>query len=698
MKKSGIFKFMAIILIVCFAAAMFGGCKRVEKTEQEPSQTEQNDQGQKADAGEKDTAKPSEGGKQSGQTASGAAASTSQPGQASTGDEDGESKAKPEIKELAVVNPASYEELYKALTAASKSGWGASSNGDKAVDEEAGAGTAEVAAEAPQSEATGSGEEMGAGGGEEDFSGTNVQVEGVDEADIVKTDGKYIYVLTYQQDLVILEANGAETRQLSSLRVADGYNAEDDYSKGSNNYAQEMYVSDGRVIIIRSGYEWGYEDDRYFSNETTMVHVYDVSDPENPEFIGRAGQDGYYNDSRMYEGKVYLVSNHYVYRIYDIEASEPETYVPYLYRNGEKTIMPIDDIGIIGEDSQNYAVISVIDPQTADIEDSETLLCSVNNIYMNGKSIYITSSRYEEEASDEYTADQYTVTDYTERRMTDIVRIDTENGLDIGGTASVPGYAVNQFAMDEYDGYFRIVTTVDDYSYSVYEDKKYEFSNWKYIDSATYNCLYVLDGGLNTVGSVTELAEDEYVRSVRFSGDIAYFVTFRQVDPLFAVDLSEPASPKVLSALKIPGFSEYLHVYSEGRLFGLGQDADEENGWVNCMKMTMFDVSDPANVTELTTKLLEDDYWSVALYNHKAVLISAAKDIIAFPGDDSYYVFGYSDEKGFYEKGEFYVDIDLYEARGLYIGDYMYICGQQSTEVISMESFENVAALEYSFG
>ena len=134
MKKSGIFKFMAIILIVCFAAAMFGGCKRVEKTEQEPSQTEQNDQGQKADAGEKDTAKPSEGGKQSGQTASGAAASTSQPGQASTGDEDGESKAKPEIKELAVVNPASYEELYKALTAASKSGWGASSNGDKAVD------------------------------------------------------------------------------------------------------------------------------------------------------------------------------------------------------------------------------------------------------------------------------------------------------------------------------------------------------------------------------------------------------------------------------------------------------------------------------------------------------------------------------------------------------------------------------------
>jgi len=694
MKKGGLFKLIAIILIICFAAAMFGGCRRIEKTEQGMPQTEQNDQGQKADSGKKDTAEPSEGGKQSG----GTGASTA-PNETAAGTKTGESEPKAEIKELKVTYPASYKELYKELTTESSSGGrgGMMNGGSKAVDEEAENGMPEAAAEAGQAdapEATG----MGEGGDESDYSDTNVQVEGVDEADIVKTDGKYIYVLTYQQDLVILEANGAETRQLSSLRVADGYNAEDDYSKGSNNYAQEMYVSDGRVIIIRSGYEWGYEDDRYFSNETTMVHVYDVSDPENPVFVGRAGQDGYYNDSRMYGGKVYLISNHYVYRYYDIEESEPETYVPYLYRNGEKTIMPIDNIGIIGEDSSSYAIISVIDPQTADIEDSETLLCNVGSIYMNGASIYLTSSKYDEEASAEYTADQYTVTDYTERRMTDIVRIDTENGLDIGGTGTVPGYLFNQFAMDEYNGYFRLVTTVDDYSYSVYEDKKYDFTNWIYSDSNTYNCLYVLDAELNMVGSVTDLAKDEYIRSARFSGDIAYFVTFRQVDPLFAVDLSEPSNPKVLSALKIPGFSEYLHIYSDGRLFGLGQDADEETGWVECMKMTMFDVSDPANVTELTTKLLEDDYWSVALYNHKAVLISAARDIIAFPGDSCYYVFGYSDESGFYEKGEFQVDLDLYNARGLYIGDYMYICGQQSTEIISMDSFENIATVEYVYG
>ncbi|MBP5165696.1 MAG: beta-propeller domain-containing protein [Oscillospiraceae bacterium] len=689
MKKSVFFRLAVLVLAFCFAAALFGGCRRIEKTEQKTEQTAQTEPDKKDETGK--TGASSQSGEKQGTSQSSSPAAA--PSQTAAGENE---PPKAEIKELAVTSPASYKELYKALTAENESGGRMSANGSKGMD--MGTDAVEVEEEAA-GEAMGNGEEMGAGGAdEEDYSGTNVQVEGVDEADIVKTDGKYIYVLTYQQDLVILEANGAETRQLSSLRVASGYDAEDDYSKGSSNYAQEMYVSDGRVIIIRTGYEWGYEGDRYYSSETTMAHVYDVSDPENPEFIGRAGQDGYYSDSRMYEGRLYLVSNHYVYRYYDIDESEPGTYVPYIYRNGEKTMMPIDCISIIGEDSSSYAIISVIDPQNADIEASETLLCNVGSIYMSGESIYITSSRYDEEASDEYMADQYTVTDYTERRVTDIVRINTANGLDISGTTTVPGYLVNQFAMDEYNGCFRLVTTVDDYSYSVYEDKKYEFTNWKYNEGETYNCLYVLDGGLNIIGSVTDLAEDEYVRSVRFSGDIAYFVTFRQVDPLFAVDLSEPANPKVLSALKIPGFSEYLHIYSDGRLFGLGQDVDEETGWTNCMKMTMFDVSDPADVTEITTKLLEDDYWSVALYNHKAVLISAEKDIIAFPGDDSFYVFGYSDERGFYEKGEFNAYNDMYSARSLYIGDYMYICGQDLTEVVNMESFEVIAEVWYAYG
>jgi uncharacterized secreted protein with C-terminal beta-propeller domain len=150
---------------------------------------------------------------------------------------------------------------------------------------------------------------------------------------------------------------------------------------------------------------------------------------------------------------------------------------------------------------------------------------------------------------------------------------------------------------------------------------------WDEDGSKTFNALYVLDADLQVAGSITDLAQDEVIYSARFDGDIGYFVTFRQVDPLFAVDLSNPKAPVVLSALKIPGFSEYLHLWSDGRLFGLGRDADVETGRAGRMKLSMFDTSDPADVTERKTLLLDSDY-SAALYNHKAILISRDKNLI----------------------------------------------------------------------
>ena len=168
---------------------------------------------------------------------------------------------------------------------------------------------------------------------------------------------------------------------------------------------------------------------------------------------------------------------------------------------------------------------------------------------------------------------------------------------------------------------------------------------------------------------------------------MAYFVTFRETDPLFAVDLSDPASPKVLSALKIPGFSEYLHFYGEGRLFGLGMAADEETGWTECLKLSMFDTSDPTDVTEKTMLELREYMWSPALYDHHAALINIEKNIIAFPTDSSYLIYSYSDDSGFVKKGEVPFDGWSDNTRGLYIGEYMYICSSYNVIVIDMADY-----------
>lgn len=177
-------------------------------------------------------------------------------------------------------------------------------------------------------------------------------------------------------------------------------------------------------------------------------------------------------------------------------------------------------------------------------------------------------------------------------------------------------------------------------------------------------------------------------------GNVGYFVTFRQTDPLFSVDLSDPANPKVLGELKIPGFSTYLHPYGENLLLGIGYDADEDTGWTECVKLSMFDVSDPANVKEVHKNSLVDFTYTGVEVDHKAALIDAKKGIIGFPARgyqdngeyNVYLVFGYDGETGFYQKfSEGYAmgyDAELHEfkyelfssdCRGAYIGDTFYM-------------------------
>jgi len=526
---------------------------------------------------------------------------------------------------------------------------------------------------------------------EKDYSETNNQVKGVDEADIVKTDGDYIYQLRKDDNtLFISSALGAESKLLSATSLFPTW--EETESSGYYENAIAMYIFGDKLALVSLYEQW--EEIYYYRNTCkTKVYIYDISNPAAPVLTETIAQDGNYSDSRMVDGKIYLISEYYIYN--EIEKNDPETYIPSVYLDETAELIAPGDICIMGSiESESYLVVSSIDINDALMLDTQSLLGSSDIIYMTAQNLYIADAVYHIDNGEEYAKEQYLVTDQFEYCVTDIVRFALADGtISMEATGQIPGFANDQFSFDEYNGYLRIVVTDDRSSYSIYRDPIYGWENYEWNDDSRSNALYILDAQLQQVGAIEGLAPDERIYSTRFSGDIGYFVTFRQVDPLFAVDLSDPTAPKVLSELKIPGFSEYLHVYAEGRLFGLGKDADEETGISNTMKLSMFDTSDPANVTEKHTLILDTDH-SEALYNHKAILIAPQHDLIAFPTDGGYDVYGYNDESGFYQKGHFESGEWYYDTRGLYVEDSIYICGFDTMTIVDMNTLEHLLTVD----
>ena len=532
-----------------------------------------------------------------------------------------------------------------------------------------------------------------------DYSGTNTQVRGVDEADVVKTDGEYIYRLC-NDEVVILRADGRQTSVVSRVEVAkqDTDDRED--------YAFEMYLSGDRLMVLKSYYGWSAsvydraetkeESDRavipYGPQEYVAVEIYDITDRARPKPVDEVGQAGYYVSSRLVDGILYLVSNH---TVYDLSFPErPETYIPSVFEGGDFRTLEPDCICIgTNPDFPQYVVVSAISVAEEKILSSESVLGGAAEIYMNAVNLYVARPVFAVEESEPYEEGNYTVRTFEEKSRTELIRFSLNDGdIHRDASGSVDGTLLNQFSMDETDGYLRIVTTTSTYSYTMYTDEEHDWVNYEYGENGEANALFVLSQKLVQVGSIENLAPDERVYSVRFDGEVGYFVTFRQVDPLFTVDLSDPTNPAVMSKLKIPGFSQYLHVFEPGRLFGLGMDANEETGRTGSMKLSMFDVSDPYDVTQKHTLLLEDDY-SAALHNHKAILISADRDLIAFPAETGYSVYGYSDEKGFYPKAQIDIDIEWTysgDARGLYIDDFFYVVNSESVYVFRLTDFSKV--------
>lgn len=559
-----------------------------------------------------------------------------------------------------ITSAESYDEIYNCIQdAREQTESDAGIFGRFGITEES-ASTADTAASgsALDSGSTASASDAGTG-----YSDTNVREEGVGEADIVKTDGSSLYIVN-GQTVEIVGIGAAEMEELAEIPMAD------------DCYIVELYVQDDRLVIIYTRTEPSIDGDGYYNNyrDYTNALVYDISDRTNPAKIGNISQSGYYNTMRVRDGYVYVISNFYA----DAAASRADTdaYIPEV----QGRAMAVADIYMpqrqMGDQYTVITSFSLEDP--SEKTDSKAVFGSSGMCYVSTENIYVTESWY--------------VQDDAAVSQTSIRKVAYKDGTLQGeAQTKVDGTLNDSFSIDEYNGYLRLVTTVSPVSGGGTGIARFFSGDTGKRQQEDSNSLYVLDENLEILGELHDLAKDESVYSARFMGDVGYFVTFKQVDPLFSVDLSDPADPKILGELKIPGFSEYLHPYGDGRLLGIGMDVDEESVATDGVKISMFDISDPSDVKEEESCVLEDLYGTDVGYNYKAVFIDLEKNLFGFMayGDTAeYFIFTY-DENGFREV--FSRELTLYgNVRGLYAGDRFYLVNGNTVESFTMDGFQKV--------
>lgn len=432
-----------------------------------------------------------------------------------------------------------------------------------------------------------SSEAKSASGTASEHSDTYLQVDEVDEADIIKTDGKYIYYVTDTREVIILEADKGKTRQLSRIGNTD-----------VENYIQDIYLRGDTLVTVGYVYD---DEDGY-----TGVVTYDISDRSNPKMIASFRQTGYIISSRMVGDFVYLVTNEYVYKGGRV--------VPMCTADGEFKELPAESICCVPNPSEtSYIILSAMDISSGKDAKCKTsaIFGASTDIYCNDHNLYTAVTEWDEEKNSTYTR-------IVRARLDGVkVRFDA--------TTRVRGRIDNQFSMDEKDGYFRIATTGERAGMDV-------------------NNLFVLDSKLKETGSVTGFARNESIRAVRYFGDKAYVITYEQIDPLFIIDLSDPASPKIEGEVKIDGFSTLLIPAGEGRLLGIGH-ATGDNGYggeyAAGLKLALFDISNPSAPEVLDSREFKD-MSSPAQDTHKALTVNSRDGWYAIP----YGIFDYNSSEG----------------------------------------------------
>ncbi len=540
-----------------------------------------------------------------------------------------------------------------------------------------------------------------------DYSETNVQVEGVDEADIIKTDGEYIYVIV-GNEFYIAKAYPADDAEILSKLEFDDF------------YPNEIFIYEDNVMLFgRSNYEVDYDlEDRrepspyYFS--ATTVKLYDISDREDPDLIRTFDFEGNYLSSRMIGDNVYFVLNSYP-RYYDTVVLEDAIVPRFRDSMNDEEFVATTKCGNVKYFDEHYAssFLTLVGMSISDVDadvNKELIVGSGQNVYASLENFYVAESYY-----------NYGFWLDSEEEKTFIHKFELDDGdVDYDGSGYVPGRILNQFSMDEHDEHFRIATTVGHVSR---DGESYSMNN-----------VYVLDEDMDVVGELEDLAPGERIYSVRFMGEKGYVVTFKKVDPLFVIDLSEHDNPTVLGKLKIPGYSDYLHPFDENHIIGIGKDTVEaEEGdfaWYQGIKMAIFDVSDVENPIEMHKVIIGDRGTdSDALHNHKAFLFDRERELLVMPitlaliedkedaadnerGEYVFqgaYVFDINLEDGFELRGtvSHYDDDDVYLKSGyyfygdsniqrsLYIEDILYTMSNTRLQLNDLDSLERLSELNY---
>ncbi len=502
--------------------------------------------------------------------------------------------------------------------------------------------------------------------GGKDYSTTNLQMEGVDESDIAKIDGSYIYTVE-DKYIVITDIRDGKLEEVTRFLPKDC---------GAADRVMEIYVDGDQLILVVQGYETSLgesskagsdkensdkespdeeiavsdasEDSAFCykmnGKSTTQIQVYSIVDRRNPEFEGRLIQDGYYNTSRKIGDVVYLFTQYHMTS--DVVGYVEKEYTSVIPKvNGEK--VAAGEIYLPESSGESGILVSSLDVNKPDkVLDSKLVISGYAQTYISKDALYL----YEE--------------DYDGAMITNIAKFALDEGRISGVAATaVRGYVRDTFAINASDGYLRVLTT--DYST---EDE--------------VNALYILDENLKLTGQLTGIAPGEEIYAARFMGNTGYFVTYRNTDPLFTVDLSDPAKPEIIGELKVTGFSEYLHFWDDTHLLGIGYESDEKTGNIENIKISMFNIENPGEVIEEAKLVLKDVDYSEALYDYKSVIISKDKNLIGLVCEDysgsgikqTYQIYSY--ENGAFKKQAEIPGINgvNYEnVRGMYSGNVFYL-------------------------
>ncbi len=546
-----------------------------------------------------------------------------------------------------------------------------------------------------------------------DYSETNIQVEGVDEADIIKTDGNYIYSLS-ESSVVITNVKDPENIKVEAT-----------ISRG-NIVPEELLLYENYLVVISTkvseNQEFHYY--RYYNRNNTVVDIYDITEKNLPKRVKNFELEEPYYTTRCIDGKLYIFSKGYLREKNDkIERNYKE--------DNHKKQIEFQNIKYIKDHMDNIqTLIAELDLNKMNDIQLSSYLIDISNAYISKDNIYLLDSSYEDgkiKISSLFTWKgiigfiEDLDTSYYEKTTIYKFHMDSKKGVTYQTNTKVDGHTINQYSLDEKEGNLRVALKTEDGSKISVFNKK-----------------------LRLIGETEPVEEEENMYAARFLGDRAYFVTYRNTDPLFVIDLSDPKNPTIMGELHIPGYSTYLHPYDENHLIGIGMDTKETinrdiNGevissWVNVtgMKMSLFDVSDIENPREIDKTTIGDSQTvSAILTNPKALLFSKKKHLLAIPVNhyqedfiledsemldveieeftdhtkdyvsEGYFVY-HIDLEGFQLKGtithekeeqeDYYYSSKL--LRGLYIEDNLYTISEDWIKVHTLSDLEEISNLK----